>query len=70
MKKALSMLLAGTMAMSLVACSSGNSSSSTTADTTTAAAAADTKSEGGDTAADRRLRGLRRLQLELGYDCI
>ena len=51
MKKALSMLLAGTMAMSLVACSSGNSSSSTTADTT-AAAAADTKSEGGDTAAD------------------
>ena len=44
MKKALSMLLAGTMAMSLVACSSGNSSSSTTADTT-AAAAADTKSD-------------------------
>mgnify|MGYP004496561021 CR=1 FL=1 len=50
MKKALSMLLAGTMAMSLVACSSGNSGSSTTADTT-AAAAADTKAEGGDTAA-------------------
>lgn len=51
MKKALSMLLAGTMAMSLVACSSGNSSSSNTADTTAAAAAEDTKAEGGDTAA-------------------
>ena len=51
MKKALSMLLAGTMAMSLVACSSGNSSSSNPADTTAAAAAEDTKAEGGDTAA-------------------
>lgn len=51
MKKALSMLLAGTMAMSLVACSSGSSSSSNTADTTAAAAAEDTKAEGGDTAA-------------------
>ena len=51
MKKALSMLLAGTMAMSLVACSSEVPALPTPGDTTAAAAAEDTKAEGGDTAA-------------------